>query len=333
MPAANPSTPAPALSAFLRGVERRGAVLAELQCGDAAAGDAALVAAMRAFRDEATAIPMAEWPRKFWATLLAEPALRQRVAVALPIDPTDRLGELATGPRAALLLRLAAGLPEAEAAGVLGVGEATYRLALRDALPHHVDGRANPQAWQHLRDQVHRKIKTLAPERLSRLAQAREAVLSGGPVSDLTGAPTAGSTPRSRPRWVLPALWTLLLLCIAAFAATWWWPSQGLGQGWGRGVRLDPLPAPEPPVATLSADAALVAHPDFALLADPDGEAAAAELPLQSWLVAVEAGTVVAEPAAADSPEAPAAAPLEALPEAVLAPLESTEDGDANAQP
>ena len=51
---------------------------------------------MRVFRDEAATLPMAEWPRRFWATLLAEPALRRRVAVAMAIDPTDRLGELAT---------------------------------------------------------------------------------------------------------------------------------------------------------------------------------------------------------------------------------------------
>lgn len=287
---------------------------------------------MRVFRDEAATLPMAEWPRRFWATLLAEPALRRRVAVAMAIDPTDRLGELATGPRAALLLRLAAGLPEAEAAGVLGVGEASYRLALRGALPHHVDGRADPQAWQHLRDQVHRKIKTLAPERLGRLAQAREAVLRGEPAA-VAGPPPGNTAQRARPRWVLPALWTLLLLCVAAFAATWWWPGQELGRGWGHGVRVDPLPAAEPPAATLAADATLVAHPDFALLADPEGEAAAADLPLQSWLVAVEAGTVAAEPATGDEPEMPATAPLEALPDATQVPLESTGEGDANAQP
>lgn len=332
MSAVRPPSPPPALSAFLRGVERRGAVLAELQCGDAAAGDAALAAAMRVFCDEAAAIPMAEWPRRFWATLLAEPALRRRVAVAAAIEPTDRLGELATGPRAALLLRLAAGLPEAEAAGVLGVGEASYRLALRGALPHHGDGRADPQSWHHLRNQVHRKIKTLAPERLGRLAQAREAVLRGEPAAAFAGA-AAKPAQRPRPRWVLPALWALLLLCVAAFAATWWWPGQGPGQGWGSGARVDPLPPAEPPVATLSADAALVAHPDFALLADPEGEATAADLPLQSWLVAVEAGTVAAEPVASGDPEVPPAAPLEALPDAPLAPLESTEEGDANAQP
>ena len=45
------SSPAPAaLAAFLRGCERRGAVFAELQCGDAERGDIALAAALRAFR-------------------------------------------------------------------------------------------------------------------------------------------------------------------------------------------------------------------------------------------------------------------------------------------
>lgn len=287
---------------------------------------------MRAFRDGAANVPMAEWPRRFWATLLAEPALRRRVAVAVPLDATDRLGELATGPRAALLLRLAAGLPEAEAASVLGVGEASYRLALRGALPHHGDGRADPQAWQGLREQVHRRIKTLAPERLSRLAQAREALLRGEPAAEVPGAPaTAQALPSNRRRWLLLLLWTLLLLCAGALVATWWWPVQGLESGGGRGVRVEPLPPADAPLATLTADAALVAHPDFDLLADPEGEAAAADLPLQSWLVAVEAGTVAAEPATGGDPDGPPAAPLEALPDATLEPLESVEEGDANA--
>ena len=56
------SAPA-ALTAFLRGVERRGAVFAQLQVGDAATGDRALVAAMRAFRLPAAKIPFADWPR------------------------------------------------------------------------------------------------------------------------------------------------------------------------------------------------------------------------------------------------------------------------------
>lgn len=316
----------------MRGVERRGAVLAELQCGDAATGDAALLAAMRAFREGAASVPMAEWPRRFWATLLAEPALRQRVPVALALDPTDRLGEVPTGPRAALLLRLAAGLSEAEAAAVLGVGLASYRLALRGALPHHGDGRADPQAWQHLRDQVHRRIKSLAPDRLQRLARAREAVLRGDPppVADTRAdAPAA----RSRPRWLLPLLWSLLLLCLLAFAATWWWPDHGMGTGWGRGVRVEPLPPPDAPHAALAADAALVAHPDFALLADPAAEAEAADVALRAWLVAVEAGTAPAEPPAGDDPGGVPATPLEALPGAGPLPLESAEEGGEHAAP
>lgn len=327
----SPSSPPPALSAFLRGVERRGAVLAELQCGDAGAGDAALVAAMRGFRESAATVPMAEWPRRFWSGLLAEPALRQRVPVTLALDATDRLGDVATGPRAALLLRLAAGLSETEAAQVLGISDASYRLALRGALPHHVDGRADPQAWQQLREQVHRRIKNLAPERLARLAQAREALLRGETAPADPASPSPVAT--RRPRWLLALLWGLLLLCGLALVATWWWPERSLGSGWGRGVHTEALPPAEAPVATLSAEAALVAHPDFDLLADPATEARAADLPFRAWLAAVEAGTVAADRPLEDDPERPEAPPLQALPEATLTPLESADEGDADAAP
>lgn len=321
----SPSTSS-ALAAFLRGVERRGAVLAELQCGDANAGDAALTGAMRAFCEAAPAVTMADWPRRFWAILLAQPALRQRVPVTMPLEATDRLGEVPTGPRAALLLRLAAGLSETEAAAVLGVGVASYRLALRGALPHHADGRADPQAWQHLRDQVHRRIKTLAPERLARLAQAREAILRGEPAPTSKSAPT---TAPARRRGVLALLWLLLLLCALAFAATWWWPVDGAGPGATRGVRVEALPPAEPPAATLGADAALLAHPDFALLADPATDAEAAELALWAWMVAVDAGTVPADHPASAEPDVPV--PAEALPEGGLPPLESEAGADAHA--
>src|SRR5690606_3585195 len=70
--AATPAVPA-AVAAFLRGIERRGAVLAELQCGDPQAGDAALAAAMRAFRAVGPAEAMARWPIRFWNLLLATP--------------------------------------------------------------------------------------------------------------------------------------------------------------------------------------------------------------------------------------------------------------------
>lgn len=318
-PAPGPSTPrtdapaAPAaLSAFLRGIERRGAVLAELQAGDAAAGDAALVAAMAGFRALAAEIALNEWPARFWSLLLTQPGLRQRTAVAIALDATDRLGELGSGPRAALLLRLAAGLAETEAAAVLHVAPATYRMALQRALPRHADGRADPQAWQQLREQIHRRIKTLPPERLQRLAQARDAALRNAAPAAAPPGRRAPARPRPRPRWLMPLLWSLLALCALAFAATFWWPA-GLPGGWlgdgPDGVAVAPLAEGSGPAERYGRDAGLIADGDFGLLADPQGEAASAAVDFDSWLAARDAGTI---PAVAAPPAEPAATPAPA---------------------
>lgn len=316
----SPSSSAPrqnapaALSAFLRGVERRGAVLAELQAGDAAAGDAALAAAMAGFRQVAADASLSDWPTRFWALLLTQPGLRHRTPVAIAVEATDRLADLGSGPRAALLLRLAAGLGEGEAAAVLGVAPATYRLALQRALPRHADGRADPQAWQQLREQVHRRIKTLPSERLARLGQVREAALQGVAVTATAGV-AAATAPRGRPGWLMPVLWSLLALCVLAFAATFW-PFGGFAGGWlggPDGVRVTPLPEAAAPAERYSHEAGLIAHRDFELLADPDGQAAANDVDFHSWLAARDAGTIpLLTPAPADAPaaaEAPAAVP------------------------
>lgn len=290
-----PGRPAPALAAFLRGVERRGAVLAELQCGDADGGDAALARAMRQFVAEAGREPMGQWPRRFWTLLLAAPGLRRRAPVALELDATDGLAQLGAGPRAALLLRLAAGLEDADAAAVLGVAAPSYRLALQRALPHHPDGRADPQAWRRLREQVHRRIKTLPPPRLVRLAGSREAALTGG--SDPGGARTRNADhPPARPRWLLPLLWTLLALCAAAFAATFWGHAAALLEGPGRGQTWQRTLPAEAPASRYGVEAGLVAHRDFALLANPQALAASEHLGFHSWLAAQG----VSAPAAAD---------------------------------
>lgn len=302
------STAPAALSAFLRGVERRGAVLAELQAGDAAAGDAALVAAMAGFRAVAAQTSLNEWPARFWSLLLTQPGLRQRTPVAVALDATDRLGELGVGPRAALLLRLAAGLSETDAAAVLHVAPATYRLALQRALPRHADGRADPQAWQQLREQVHRRIKTLPPERLQRLAQARETALQG--TAPAAAAAARAAVPAPRPRWLMPLLWSLLALCALAFAATFWRP--GLPGGWldagPDGVVVAPLPEGSGPAQRYGREAGLIAEGDFDQLADPQGEAASAAIDFDSWLAARDAGSL--PPGAAPTVEpAPTPAP------------------------
>jgi hypothetical protein len=302
-----PSGP-PALSAFLRGIERRGAVLAELQAGDAAAGDAALTEAMRRFRPDAGGVPMADWPRRFWALLLAQPRLQHRTAVAVAIEATDRLGELGSGPRAALLLRVAAGLSEEEAADVLGVSVASYRLALQRALPHHADGRADPLAWQQMREQIHRRIKTLPPDRLVRLSSAREAVLRGEDATAPAGAAAAAAA--SRPRWLMPLLWSLLALCVLALGATFL-PSNSnvAGVGGNRRVEIEPLPEADSPAARYGDEMAMVTHRDFALLADPQGGAGAQDLEFNSWLAAQQAAGVTAPTPPPDRPVEEGVAP------------------------
>lgn len=277
----------PALSAFLRGVERRGAVLAELQAGDAVAGDAAVASATRQFRGIAAAAPMSEWPARFWSLLLAQPQLRTRTKVALAIDATDRLAELGPGPRAALLLRLAAGLDSATAAAALGVAEGTYRLALQRALPHHADGRADPEAWQRLRTQVHHRIKTLPPDRLARLGLAREAAVAGGAAaSGLAGAaPTPAMGASGGLTLVRGIAGVLLVLCVAALAATYW-PGRPawLGAASADGQPSRTLPD-EPPASRFGTEAGMIAHRDFAVLADPQADQSE-DLAFHSWLAA-----------------------------------------------
>ncbi len=274
-----------ALAAFLRGVERRGAVLAELQCGDASGGDAALAAAMVDFRAAAAGSAMAEWPRSFWARLLAQPRMRERTPVAIVLDATDALAELGSGPRAALLLRLAAGLSEVDAAAVLGVAAPTYRLALRRSLPSHADGRADPEAWQRLREQVHRRIKTLPQDRLLRLTRAREVALLGQSAG-VPGTSVDRSAPIP-PRRLLTLLWALLALCALALAATFWPGAIGRSAGEdGAGVRVQPLPEAEAPASGYGADEGLIAHRDFALLTDPLAEANIGDMDFHAWLAA-----------------------------------------------
>ena len=232
---------------------------------------------------------MADWPGRFWGLLLAEPALRSHGTLTVELEVTDRLARLGSGPRAALLLRLAAGLEESEAAAVLGVAPASYRLALQQALPRHDDGRADPEAWQRLREQVHRRIKTLPPPRLVRLSRAREAALA-------EVGPAAVPTPPAAPRrsGVLALLWGLLALCVLAFLATLLWPERFERGGRG-GSRVLPDAGP---ASRYGAEAGLVSHRDFELLADPEGLEAARELAFHSWLAAQGASTPVpgAEP-------------------------------------
>src|SRR5689334_2666495 len=89
-----PTPPPAALLAFLRGLERRARTLAEGQCGNADRAATIWSETAAAFPAEAADLPVAAWPVRFWARLLAHPAM----AV---VDASDSpLAALGPGPRA-----------------------------------------------------------------------------------------------------------------------------------------------------------------------------------------------------------------------------------------
>lgn len=290
------AAPPPALSAFLRGIERRGALFAELQCGDRDAGDTALSAAMRAFRNHAARLPMADWPCRFWTLLVAAPQLRAAAPTAHWSADVHALSLLEPTHRQALLLRLAASLPEDEAAAVLALDTATYEQALAAACPRDAQGQPDAVAWRTLAEAVQLRLRDLPPERLARLARLREAALHGTSVSRpaaRTPAPTSVKPPAPARRW--PWVLLVLALCAAALAATWWWPQwrapQALPEEVDTGVERVP-PDPEiasealpeqAPAARFNVVQGLLTHRDFELVMDTEEEAIAQDADFLAW--------------------------------------------------
>ncbi len=191
-----PVTPA-ALSAFLRGVERRGLVLAQLQCGDVAAAERALAAALRAFSSQAAGRPMAGWPMRFWSLLATAPPLRREPMPGTWLPPFTVLGRMQTADRLALLLRIVAGLEEGVASEVQGVEAADYRQSLARACPRDAAGNPDAQAWRALAEAAQVELRDLSPAQLTRLSQLRDSALAGMPLA-------ARRPSRHRRRAVLP---------------------------------------------------------------------------------------------------------------------------------
>lgn len=282
----DPSPSPAALTAFLRGIERRGAAFAQLQVGDAEIGDRALVAAMRAFRLPAARLPIVEWPRQFWTLLLATRELREAPAAAHWGSGFAFFSDLGRGPRAALLLRLVAGLDEVEAAAVLGVARSTYRLALQRALPHLDDGRPDAEAWRMLGESARHAVRDLSVERIAQLARMREAAVLGHKFEASTHAPPRQAV-FARARWVVPAMVATGMATAIALAATFFLPATtGEPDADAGRIQVAPLPGADAPKATFDTDAALLTHPDFDLLADGSGDVAARDPGFYAWLAA-----------------------------------------------
>lgn len=285
---AAPTLAAPAaLAAFLKGLERRAAVLAELQSGDADAGDAAVARVMARFRQDAFQRPMVDWPVAFWGRLLEQPALRaacggDAAGAALPAAAA------APGIRAVLLLRLVAGLDEAQAAAVLRTDPAGVRRAIERVVPRLADGTPDAAAWSRQRQALEQRVRGLPAGRLLRLARARETA-PAGPVRPSPGPP------RRRPGTAVLGVAAAVALALGATV----WFERTVQESMG----TSPLPPAGRPASRYSPTAGLVAHPDFALLADPDSERLARELAFLSWSAAQ--GDVGALPAASPDPAAP----------------------------
>ncbi|MET0550730.1 MAG: hypothetical protein ABW002_15820 [Xanthomonas sp.] len=209
----------PALAAFLRGIERRAAVLADLQSGRPERGMPALAAAMRAFRSHAAALPMADWPLRFWKLLGAVPSLRQADdGEGVWPAPLAHLRSLQPADRLALLLRIVAGLDEPLAAQVLQVSDEAYQQALARACPRDAAGRPDAAAWRALAEAAQQCLRELPPARLHALAQLRDAAIAGSTASPAAAtAPAPDPTPaRSRRRGTRPALRTRLAGAVIA---------------------------------------------------------------------------------------------------------------------
>lgn len=288
-----PSGMSSAVAAFLRGVERRAAAFAQWQSGDIEVGDAALAVAMTEFAGLASQTPFPDWPRRFWAQLLAAPALRAPAVLGEDGDGLPALSGLSGGPRVTVLLRMVAGLPEHEAAAVLGVTRATYRLGLQRALPHRADGSPDPEAWRRIADAAQAAIRALPPDRLARLAGLREAALRGQ-VPALRRYPLQAAAPAqatvanapqrtSRARWMWPLQILVLAAMLAALAWTWRdaWPGSGVDDD--APIRIESLPA-RAPAATYDEAAALLLEPDFDLLSETDAGAWRQDPAFYAWL-------------------------------------------------
>ena len=283
-----------ALSAFLRGVERRALVVAELQAGDAALAERVVAVAMRAFAGHATNLQMADWPARFWGLLCSTPQLLAPPAGGHWPEPVTHLQVLAPAERLAMLLRIGAGMDEPAAAAVLGVEADAYRQALAGACPRDAEGYPDANGWRQLAEDVQSRIRDLSQPRLQQLEQLRESVISG--VLPTKPAPAPALTfkddrrkPASRRRQREPwRLRTWLLLCVPllllAVVAVWWWRSQApvaAGANAGNGVsdngpvQVEELPDDSTPLAPgedahAAADAAMLADPQLALARDAD---------------------------------------------------------------
>jgi len=251
-----------AMQAFRRGIDRRAYVLARAQCGDSDLLQSALQAVDTAFNAEYAELPISQWPIRFWTLLLSRKELAQGQS------PWPALASISHGPRAALLLRLVAGLDFSHAAQVLNISETTYRFALERGLEQlHVAG-FNFEELERLRDSFFEEVKQLPTQPI----QTQES--SAAVITESVATPAA--EPELEPEIKKAALWPWLVLIFSLLLGglTWWW--------WD----AQQTPAPNAVKVSLTDVQTAVVHPDYEVIAHPEIQAQAEDLAFLSWIAA-----------------------------------------------
>ena len=308
-----PAQAVAARAAFLRGIDHRGVVLAQAQCGHVERARAAIAATEKAFHQQAATIPVLQWPSLFWALLLEQPAMRAELAA----DPRNPFSLLAAGPRATLLLRLVAEVDQLQGADVLHVSAATYRHALYRALEILRSKGMDESALQLVRDSLQ-----------------RDAQPAHAPVVSVSTSPDAAGdepeTPSGAARWIRRGLIATAGLLLLAFVGSFIWLPEYLKPGAVSPNGFQTLRG-HAPSETISVVAAAVSNPDFDQLNDPQGERIARDLDLYAWYAATSnapangavAGTPLPETTLPETaaPEADAEDPAEGASAATDTPL------------
>lgn len=325
MSADSVSSASPAvLTQFLRGIGKRGYVLAEAQCGEIARAQRALATTIAEFREVAAHIALAHWPEHFWQRLLAQPILRPYTAA--PFD--DPLAHLSAGPRAALLLRLVAGLDNARGAAVLRVSPPAYRQALTGALHALHELGVDQTALRALQERLQQRIKALPEQFLQAPSQPRARPHPHAARSPARSRPlSVERSDRASSRWLRPTLRAALVALVLLFLATF----LHLPAHTTSAIRIERLPE-QAVAAKLSPTAQALASPDFELLGDVDGERDARDLALLSWVDAAPAASQGIPQAMPTSPALPeSATPETSEPETSAPDSEQTEGGQPGA--
>jgi hypothetical protein len=273
-----PASPPPALLAFLRGLERRARTLATAQCGDPEAAGRVWSETAARFSDEAAVLPVATWPVRFWASLVAHPAM------AAPLAEGSPLAAVGPGPRAALLLRLVAGLDPRPAAEVLGVSEATYRYALQRGLEQARAAGIDADGLRALREGWQRQPPPRSPAPDGFGVAPGPAPAPPAPAVAESLAPAPSPTPTPTPPATRAHRWRAGLLALGGLAAIGlltlaWWSNRSVPTA-ARPVAVLPAPvvAPDRPSPVM--------HPDYLLVAAPEDAKLADDLELLSWVAA-----------------------------------------------